>query len=555
MRLSIPFLFACATGVFAQSSEPFARYSFDEGSGIIANDTGTRGSIGNGTLYGNPVWVNDPIEGGGLRFDGIDDYVTAPIGMPVGATAYTVRARVMFDNRNSWATIVKNWGATIEGAFHFGLNGASGQLSNYIGTTPTTSVIDPAQIPVGEWVDVSVSFDGNPDGSNLHRLYINGTVVASSVVAGSASQVGTLMSFGAKLNDTEDGPAPIPNLPGWFTGTIAELEFYTVELLPGPTFADVLPLLPASIPTLGVTAFRAEAEAVQRRLAEQRLNSAKDIKREWFFDTTYGRTRLDSDTEARSVGVLAGAIHSLGANGYWGFNVGGDAAETDVRSGTTAETEFAGGSFDGQGYRGALYAGVHLADQAFSVDVAVSYASLSGDLTRTSAITGTNVADIDAETIGGWFRISGLGFKTADITVSPFAQIETSRTKLKGYTESGSQDYMTVEESNFDQVAYRVGMTLRRAWIQSGWSYNLGLEIAYLDQISDEAFDLTSSQPESGNSSALTSTTVLPGRGVTVSPYLSIGPDANSSFVLGVRLDHLSDGESYTYQLGYRRRF
>lgn len=554
MRLSIPFFFIFAAGVSAQPLVPFARYSFEEGSGVVATDTGSRGSIGNGTLYGNPVWVNDPNEGGGLRFDGINDYVTAPIGMPVGATAYTIRARLMFDNRNSWATIVKNWGSTTVGAFHFGLNDSTGQLSNFIGTSPITSVIDPAQIPVGEWVNVSVSFDGGSGGSNLHRLYVNGTLVASSVVTGSASQVGTLMSFGVKLNDTEDGPALTSN-PGWFTGTIAELEFYTLEFLPAPVFAPVSPLLPASMATLGVTGFRAEAEAIQRRLADQRLALPNDIKREWFFDTTYGRTMMDSGTEARSTGALAGAIHSLGDNGYWGFNLGGDTAETNVRSGATAGTEFAGGSFDGQGYRGALYAGVQLADQAFSVDLAVSYASLSGNLTRASAITGNNVADIDAETLGAWFRVSGRGFNAGPVTVSPFAQIESSRTKLKGYTESGSQDYMVVEDGHFDQVAYRVGMALRRAWTQAEWSYNLGVEIAYLDQISDEAFGLTSSQPESGAPSSLTSTAVLPGRGVVVAPYLTIGPDAESSFVLGVRFDQLSNGEGYTYQLGYRRRF
>lgn len=555
MKLALPVLLASAAFASAAAAVPFARYTFEEGSGAVATDTGTRGAVGNGTIYGNPTWATDPTEGGYLTFDGVDDYVTAPIGIPTGAAAYTIRARIKFDTRADWATIVKNWGSASVGAFHFGLSGGSGQLSNFIGTSPVTAVVDPNQIPVGEWVTVSVSFDGNPGGSNLQRLYVNGTEVANSGVTGSTATIGTLMSFGVKLNDAQDGPAVGGALPGWFTGSIAELEFYTQELLPGPDFAVASPLLPASLATAGVTAFRAEADALQRRLASRRLAPANDLKREWFIDATHGRTQLDSGTEARSTGILAGAIHSLGANGYWGFNLGGDLAETEVLAGATPETEFAGGEFDGQGYRGALYAGVQLADKSLSVDVAIGYASFSGDLTRPSAVAGTNVADIDGDTLGAWLRLSGPSFTLGPVTLAPFAQVEASRTSLDGYTETGSDDYMVVEDSEFDQTAYRVGFNLGRQWTSANWSYHLGLEVAYVDQISDDPFELTSSLPESGDAAALTSATVLPGHGVSVAPTLSFGPDANSSFLLGARLDQLSDGEAYSFQLGYRRRF
>lgn len=556
MKLALPVLLACAAAstASAQTAVPYARYTFDEGSGTLATDTGSRGSVGNGTVYGNPTWATDPVEGGYLVFDGVNDYVTAPIGIPVGAAAYTIRARIKFDNRADWATIVKNWGSASVGAFHFGLAGGSGQLSNYIGTSPVTAVVDPSQIPVGEWISVSVSFDGNPGGSNLQRLYVNGTEVATNPVTGSTATIGTLMSFGVKLNDAQDGPAVGGGLPGWFTGSIAELEFYTTEFLP-PSFAVASPLLPASLATAGVTAFRAESDALQRRLAARRLAPANELKREWFVDATYGRTQLDSGTEARSTGILAGAIHSVGTNGYWGFNLGGDLAETEVLAGTTPETEFAGGEFDGQGYRGALYAGVQLGDKAVSIDLAIGYASFSGDLTRPSAVSGTNVADVDGDTLGAWLRLSGPSFTLGPVTLAPFAQVEASRTSLDGYTETGADDYMVVEDSEFDQTAYRVGLTLGHQWTNANWSYHLGLEVAYVDQISDDPFEITSSLPESGDAASISSLTVLPGHGYSVAPTLSFGPDANSSFLLGARLDQLSDGEAYSFQLGYRRRF
>lgn len=552
MKFPAALLLAAASAALAQEVVPFARYTFDEGSGSVATDTGSRGAVGNGTLYGNPTWVTDPEAGGALYFDGVDDYVTAPIGIPVGTTAYTIRAKIKFETRTDWATIVKNWGSAFPGAFHFGLDASSGQLSNYIGTTPASAVIDPGLIPLGEWLDLSVSFDGDPGDANLQRLYINGELVDDGGAVGSVARIGTLMSFGVKLNDAQDGPAS-PN-PGWFNGYLAELEFYTVELLPA-SFAVASPLLPASLATAGVTSFRAEADALQRRLAAHRLAPSGDLKREWFVDVTHGRTKLDSGTEARSHGVLAGAIHAIGTNGYWGFNLGGDLAETEVLPGATPETEFAGGEFDGNGYRGALYAGVQLADKAVSIDLAIGYASLSGDLTRASAVAGTNLADIDAQTYGAWLRISGPSLAAGPVTLAPFAQVEASRTKLDGYTETGADDYMVVEDGEFDQTAYRVGLTLGRQWTSANWSYHLGLELAYVDQISDDPFEITSSLPESGNPSALTSSVVLPGHGYSVAPTLTFGPDANSSFVLGARLDQLSDGEAYSFQLGYRRRF
>jgi hypothetical protein len=553
MKLALPALLACAAAS-AQTAVPYAQYFFDEGSGTTATDTGSRGSVGNGTLYGNPTWVTDPEVGGALYFDGVDDYVTAPIGIPAGTTAYTIRAKIKFETRTQWATIVKNWGSVSVGAFHFGLYDNSGQLSNFIGTTPASAVFDPNLIPLGEWLDLSVSFDGDPGDSQLQRLYINGELVDDGVATGSADRIGTLMSFGVKLNDAQDGPAN-PN-PGWFNGYLAEIEFYTVELLPA-SFALAEPILLASLATAGVTAFRAESDALQRRLAARRLAPANDLTREWFVDATHGRTQLDAGTDARTSGILAGAIHSLGANGYWGFNLGGDLAETEVRSGTTPEAAFAGGKFDGQGYRGALYAGVQLADKAVAIDLAIGYASLSGDLTRASEVAGTNVADIDAATFGAWLRVSGPSLTAGPVILAPFAQIEASRTELDGYIETGADDYMVVEDSEFDQVAYRLGLTARREWTHAEWFYHLGLEVAYVDQISDDPFDLTVSQPESGDPAALASVAVLPGHGVSIAPSLTFGPNANSNsaFTLGARFDQLSDGEAYSFQLGYRRKF
>ena len=53
-----------------------AHYTFDEGSGITAGDSAGSNT---GTLVNGPTWVTGKI-GGGLTFDGTDDYVVRSIG-------------------------------------------------------------------------------------------------------------------------------------------------------------------------------------------------------------------------------------------------------------------------------------------------------------------------------------------------------------------------------------------------------------------------------------------------------------------------------------------
>ena len=52
-----------------------AHYTLDEGSGTIANDTSGNGN--HGAVNGGATWTTGQ-SGGGLGFDGIDDYVTIP---------------------------------------------------------------------------------------------------------------------------------------------------------------------------------------------------------------------------------------------------------------------------------------------------------------------------------------------------------------------------------------------------------------------------------------------------------------------------------------------
>jgi len=229
-KLPLTLLLAGVVSASAEIQVPFSHYTFDDASGTTAVDTGSRGASGNATVVG-ATWASTD-QGGALYFDGVNDYVYAPLAIPVGTVAYTIEARVKFLSRSQWSTIVKNWGSAQSGSFHFGLDDNSGQLSNYIGTNPASAVVDPNQIPLNQWLTLSVSYDGSAGASNLQRLYVNGQLVASSSATGSVARLGSTMFIGAKGNDSQTGIASIN--PGWFHGYMADLKFYNAEVLPSP---------------------------------------------------------------------------------------------------------------------------------------------------------------------------------------------------------------------------------------------------------------------------------------------------------------------------------
>src|SRR5258706_8521018 len=78
----------------AATPPPFAAYDFDAGSGsTLADDSG---NYHPGTLVSGPSWTSGKY-GGGLAFDGVNDYVTmGDIAQADGLSGITVSAWVKF---------------------------------------------------------------------------------------------------------------------------------------------------------------------------------------------------------------------------------------------------------------------------------------------------------------------------------------------------------------------------------------------------------------------------------------------------------------------------
>ena len=159
-------------------------WKLDDGAGTTAADSSGNGN--DGTLEGNRRWV-DGYDGGGLRFDGTDDYVELPIGSLISSLTNSTFA--------TWANFW-NAGGEWQRIFDFGIGpdvdadpnvymfltprmGAAGPMRFAITTAGggTEFQVDaPDTLPTG-WHHVAVTIDADDD---TVTLYLDGLTVAQN---------------------------------------------------------------------------------------------------------------------------------------------------------------------------------------------------------------------------------------------------------------------------------------------------------------------------------------------------------------------------------------
>lgn len=230
LKILCPVIAAAAVALAAPTAQatlptPISLYKFEEGAGTSTADE-IRGATFEGTIVGGATWVPGRF-GTALQFDGSSGYVYAPVAGK-GTTNFTITAWVWFNNYTQWGTIVKNWGNTVPGTFHLGLDNNTQKLSNYLGFTDNSAsaVGAPDLMPTGRWVFVGTTFDGT-----TQRLYIDGAEVGTDSEPSGKSLAGLdLMSFAAKLGDGVTTVAQVNS--GWLNGKLDEITFWDVALTP-----------------------------------------------------------------------------------------------------------------------------------------------------------------------------------------------------------------------------------------------------------------------------------------------------------------------------------
>ncbi|UVS81642.1 LamG-like jellyroll fold domain-containing protein [Actinokineospora sp. UTMC 2448] len=163
-----------------------AAYAFDEGAGGSLTDRSGHGHTG--TLSG-PAWAAGR-HGGGLSFDGVDDWVTVADTAALDLTdRMTLSAWLRPASASGWRTAVmkERQGGLAYALYGAGLDRPSGYLS--IGNDVTAT--GPSALPVGSWSHVAFTYDGA-----AMRLYVNGNLVATVAQTGSAAVSAAALRLG-----------------------------------------------------------------------------------------------------------------------------------------------------------------------------------------------------------------------------------------------------------------------------------------------------------------------------------------------------------------------
>lgn len=200
-------------------------WSFDgaDVSGTTAYDRS--GSGNNGTLTNGPTPTIGKA-GQGMSFDGVNDYAALPNGIASNLSGgkFTLSAWVYPTSASGLNSILKNWGSSNVGAFHFDLTGQKASI--YVAQSNST-LIGPSQsasaVPLNEWSHVVAVADGS-----YIKVYVNGVQSGTPV-----SYNGTLLTsnqytnIGAKPGDAGGADGAIP---AYFSGKIDEARVYNRAL-------------------------------------------------------------------------------------------------------------------------------------------------------------------------------------------------------------------------------------------------------------------------------------------------------------------------------------
>jgi hypothetical protein len=158
-----------------------AYWKVDESNGIIAQDFA--GSH-NGTLVNGPVWrPNGGKIGGGLEFDGVDDYVDIGAIDIVGGTGLTIA--LWFKADDFGASYARFIAKVSENQEHYwvlstgDIDGTALRFNLMAGGSPTSLMTSTGQIQAGQWYHLAAAYDGN-----RMRIYKNGVEVANANKSG-----------------------------------------------------------------------------------------------------------------------------------------------------------------------------------------------------------------------------------------------------------------------------------------------------------------------------------------------------------------------------------
>jgi len=193
-------------------------WSFDEASGTTTADASGNGNTG--TISGATRAAGR--NGGGLSFDGAGDLVTVADASSLDlTTGMTLEAWVRPSLVSDWRTVMlKEQPGQLVYALYASTD--NGRPSGHVFTTGDVGLRGPAVLPATTWSHLAMTWDGL-----TLRLYVNGTQVSSSALAGAAATSASPLRIGGNSVWGE-----------WFSGLIDDVRVYNRALTAAQIVTD-----------------------------------------------------------------------------------------------------------------------------------------------------------------------------------------------------------------------------------------------------------------------------------------------------------------------------
>ena len=204
-----------------------AGWSFNEASGTSATDLS--GNNNTATLV-NGVARTTGNYGGGLTFDGVNDYLTIPNSpsLNIAGSQLTLSMWIKPQSGGGDSVVLgKFWNATMTSPYYqYGLELSGGTVPTfYIGTTggPLSASMGSA-LALDQWSHLAVVFDGSQV-----RYYVNGLLVTTASLPATITARSNPLRIGADNNTQQ-----------FFNGSLDEVRIYNRALTVQEVQTDML---------------------------------------------------------------------------------------------------------------------------------------------------------------------------------------------------------------------------------------------------------------------------------------------------------------------------
>jgi hypothetical protein len=184
-------------------------WNFTEASGTAALDSSGAGNPG--TISGATRTTGR--YGGGLSFDGVNDWVTVADANSLDLNRMTLEAWVRPNALANWRTVLLKEQAG-QLAYALYASADNGRPSGHVFTTGDIALQGPSVLGLTTWTHLAMTWDGSTT-----RLYVNGSQVASAALAGNAVASNLPLRIGGNSVWGE-----------WFNGVIDEVRVYNRPL-------------------------------------------------------------------------------------------------------------------------------------------------------------------------------------------------------------------------------------------------------------------------------------------------------------------------------------